>query len=93
MARLRALLTRLAFIEAASFDRGCQYTATVTHAQLARAGLRQSMSASGYCYDNAFAETAFASVKSELLDGRTAFESKILRFHRPLRLPGSVLQP
>jgi len=57
-------------------DRGCQYTAGVTRAQLARAGLRQSMSAAGYCYDNAFAESAFASIKNELLPEQTVFESK-----------------
>ncbi len=52
-------------------DRGCQYTAGVTRTQLARARLRQSMNASGYCYDN-----AFASIKSELFDQRSVFESK-----------------
>jgi len=57
-------------------DRGCQYTAGVTRAQLARARLRQSMSARGYCYDNAFAESTFASIKSELIDQHTVFESK-----------------
>lgn len=40
-------------------DRGCQYSAAVTRALLDRAGLRQRMSAKGYCYDNAFAESAF----------------------------------
>jgi putative transposase len=35
-------------------DRGCQYSATITRELLARHGLRQSMSAKGYCYDNAF---------------------------------------
>lgn len=57
-------------------DRGCQYTAGVTRAQLARARLRQSMSARGYCYDNAFAESTFASIKSELIDQNSVFESK-----------------
>lgn len=57
-------------------DRGCQYTAGVTRTQLARAQMRQSMSASGYCYDNAFAESTFASIKSELFDQHSAFESK-----------------
>src|SRR5690606_11218496 len=36
-------------------DRGCQYTAAATRELLARHGLLQSMSAAGYCYDNAFA--------------------------------------
>ena len=31
-------------------DRGCQYSATITRELLARHGLRQSMSAKGYCY-------------------------------------------
>ena len=43
---------------------------------LARHRLRQSMSASGYCYDNAFAESAFASLKAELPDQREPFASK-----------------
>jgi transposase InsO family protein len=57
-------------------DRGCQYSAASTRALLACYGLRQSMSAAGYCYDNAFAESAFASLKSELLDDRAPFASK-----------------
>jgi len=57
-------------------DRGCQYTAGTTRALLARAGLRQSMSAPGCCYDNAFAESAFASIKSELIENASPFASK-----------------
>jgi transposase InsO family protein len=57
-------------------DRGCQYSAAPTRQLLARRGLRQSMSAAGYCYDNAFAESAFASLKSELLDDGQPFDSK-----------------
>ena len=57
-------------------DRGCQYSAAQTRACLARHGLRQSMSAKGYCYDNAFAESCFASLKSELLDEGCPFDSK-----------------
>ncbi len=34
------------------------------------------MSARGYCYDNAFAESAFASLKSELIPDSQPFESK-----------------
>jgi putative transposase len=52
-------------------DRGCQYSAALTRDLLNRASLRQSMSAKGYCYDNAFAESAFASLKAELfIDGQ-----------------------
>ena len=57
-------------------DRGCQYSATITRELLARHGLRQSMSAKGYCYDNAFSESTFASIKSEVLSDGLAFDSK-----------------
>jgi transposase InsO family protein len=57
-------------------DRGCQYSASTTRELLARHGLRQSMSAKGYCYDNAFSESAFASLKSELLSDGLPFDSK-----------------
>lgn len=57
-------------------DRGCQYTAGLTRDILNRAGLLQSMSAAGYCYDNAFAESAFASIKAELLEDGRPFPSK-----------------
>jgi putative transposase len=57
-------------------DRGSQYSAGTTRDLLAQADLRQSMSACGYCYDNAFAESAFASIKSELFADETLFESK-----------------
>lgn len=57
-------------------DRGCQYTAKSTRGLLARHGLIQSMSAAGYCYDNAFAESFFASLKAEMPGGDCPFETK-----------------
>jgi putative transposase len=63
-------------------DRGCQYSATITRELLARHGLRQSMSAKGYCYDNAFSESAFASLKSEVLSDGLPFDS-ISRLQKP----------
>ena len=57
-------------------DRGCQYTATRTRELLARLGIQQSMSAKGNCYDNAFAESAFASLKSELLPEGRIFDTR-----------------
>ena len=57
-------------------DRGCQYSAAPTRSCLQRWGLRQSMSAQGDCYDNAFAESCFASLKSELLEDGRPFASK-----------------
>lgn len=57
-------------------DRGCQYSAGSTRQLLARHGLRQSMSAAGHCYDNAYAESAFASLKAELPNDGQPFPSK-----------------
>lgn len=57
-------------------DRGCQYSSTQIRNLLARAGLSQSMSAKGYCYDNAFAESAFASIKNEVLPDRNSFPTR-----------------
>jgi putative transposase len=56
-------------------DRGCQYSAAKTRALLTQAGLRQSMSAKGYCYDNAFAESFFATLKADLLPESQSFPS------------------
>lgn len=55
-------------------DRGCQYTSTALRSFLP-AGWKQSMSATGCCYDNAFAESCFASIKAELLPDSGSFDS------------------
>ncbi|MGR6319024.1 IS3 family transposase [Micromonospora soli] len=48
-------------------DRGCQYTST-QHARLTkRHGIRLSLSRRGQCWDNAVAESFFATIKTELL--------------------------
>ncbi len=57
-------------------DRGSQYSAALTRQLLERHGLRQSMSAKGYCYDNAFAESTFASLKAELFIDQQPFETR-----------------
>ena len=57
-------------------DRGSQYSAISTRSLIHRTGLRQSMSAKGYCYDNAFAESFFASLKAELSINSNPFPSK-----------------
>ena len=49
-------------------DRGCQYTAAPYQAVLAAAQVTCSMSRTGNCYDNAMAESFFATFKSELID-------------------------
>ncbi len=48
-------------------DRGCQYTSLAVGAALREAGILPSMGAVGDCYDNAVAESFFATRKVELL--------------------------
>lgn len=50
-------------------DRGCQYTSQAFRSRLCLANIRQSMSRSGCCYDNAVAESFFHSLKVEWLHG------------------------
>lgn len=52
-------------------DRGCQYTSAEYRAALAELGVTVSMSRKGNCWDNAVAESFFATLKSELVYGRT----------------------
>ena len=51
-------------------DRGVQYCANAFRALTGERGIVQSMSRKGDCWDNACAETFFASLKTELVDGR-----------------------
>jgi transposase InsO family protein len=48
-------------------DRGSQYTAGRYQAELAQHGMRPSMSRKGDCYDNAVAESFFATLEFELV--------------------------
>lgn len=47
-------------------DRGGQYASNRYRAILRRASMRQSMSAADNCYDNAFMESCFGTLKTEL---------------------------
>ncbi len=47
-------------------DRGGQYAGNEYRRVLARAGMRQSMSRADHCYDNAFMESCFGTIKTEL---------------------------
>ncbi len=47
-------------------DRGCQYTSAEYRDELARLGVTVSMSRKGNCWDNAVAESFFATLKTEL---------------------------
>jgi transposase InsO family protein len=50
-------------------DRGGHYNAAAYLSLLSRHGMQASMSRRGNCYDNAVAESFFASLKREALDG------------------------
>ncbi len=47
-------------------DRGGQYAAVLYRAALRRAGMRQSMSRPDNCYDNAFMESCFGTIRTEM---------------------------
>jgi putative transposase len=47
-------------------DRGGQYASSAYRAVLRRAEFRQSMSRAANCYDNAFMESCFGTIKTEL---------------------------
>jgi putative transposase len=49
-------------------DRGSQYAANEFRLLLEQNGLRQSMSATGNCYDNAQAESFFSRFKTEIIE-------------------------
>jgi transposase InsO family protein len=56
-------------------DRGGQYAGAEYRSVLRRAGMRQSMSRPDHCYDNAFMESCFGTIKTEL--EMTEYESII----------------
>lgn len=56
--------------------RGCQYTSGEIRTQIASLGMLQTMSAQGYCYDNATCEPFFASIKAEAFPNGGRFGSK-----------------
>jgi transposase InsO family protein len=49
-------------------DRGCQYTSAQYARTATDAGVRLSVGRKGQCWDNAVAESFFATIKTELLD-------------------------
>lgn len=52
-------------------DRGCQYTSGEFHETAVKAGISQSMGRSGVCWDNAMAESFWATLKTEFYNRRT----------------------
>lgn len=55
-------------------DQGCQYTSVDFGERCRQAGVRPSMGSVGDCYDNAMAESFFATLECELID-RSRFEN------------------
>lgn len=51
-------------------DRGSQYASAAYREALDKAGLVQSMSRKGDCWDNAVAESFFGTLEQELVDGQ-----------------------
>ncbi len=51
-------------------DRGCQYASEIYRDKLKELGITASMSRRGNCYDNAFAESFFHTLKVELVHRR-----------------------
>lgn len=60
-------------------DRGCQYTSKAFRDRLGAVGIRQSMSRTGCCYDNAVAESFFHSLKVEWLHGHEIRDRETVR--------------
>ncbi|MFJ4429168.1 IS3 family transposase [Streptomyces bobili] len=66
-------------------DRGCQYTSRQFAALADQLGLRLPVGRTGQCWDNALAESFFATIKRELLEttawsGRAAAHTAIFDF-------------
>ena len=66
---LRQALTQRAVIDGLTFhsDRGSQYASIDVRQLLMQHNIRQSMSSTGSCYDNAITETFFHTLKTELI--------------------------
>jgi transposase InsO family protein len=80
-------------------DRGCQYTSADYRQALGKAGIAVSMSRKGNCWDNAVAESFFATLKTELVyrrswdtraDLRAAVFQYIEVFYNRRRLHSSI---
>ena len=75
-------------------DRGSPYASADYRSALSQSGIVASMSRTGDCYDNAVAESFFASLKAEWVDhedyadhavGHTSIGEYIDRFYNPTR--------
>ena len=57
-------------------DRGVQYASETVKKALREIGAKQSMSGKGNCYDNAYAESFFSTLKAESFPVNLVFENK-----------------
>lgn len=80
-------------------DRGCQYASDAYRAELKARGIVCSMSRVGDCWDNAVAESFFATLKTELIhrrpwptkhEARAAIHDYIGAFYNPHRRHSSL---
>lgn len=80
-------------------DHGCQYTSIAFGQRCEQLGVRPSMGSIGDCFDNAMAESFFASLECELLErhhfktpaqAKTAVFEYIEGFYNPHRLHSSL---
>jgi putative transposase len=80
-------------------DRGCQYASDVYRSELAARGIVCSMSRVGDCWDNAVAESFFATLKTELIhrrpwptkhEAKAAIHDYIGAFYNPHRRHSSL---
>lgn len=58
-------------------DRGCQYTSRSYQQRLQSLKIQPSMSAIGYCYDNATMESFWSTLKTEALPESGTFQTKL----------------
>jgi putative transposase len=73
-------------------DRGTQYTSLAFGRRCREAGISLSMGSTGDAYDNAMAESFFASLETELID-RSSWRTPSRRPAGRLRLHRGLLQP
>ncbi|MEV8547144.1 DDE-type integrase/transposase/recombinase [Streptomyces sp. NPDC051572] len=78
-------------------DRGCQYTSQQFTSLATELGVRLSVGRTGQCWDNALAESFFATIKRELLGtaawpSRAAARTAIFDFNRGLVQPAPAAQ-
>lgn len=95
----RAQITRAAKGGMHHSDRGVQYASAEYRSALAAAGITQSMSRKGNCWDNAVVESFFSTLKRELIRTRSWQTMKELRsaiadyiesFYNPVRLHSAL---